>query len=116
MEQINKRLRELRKFLYIGQGKTGIGRSSLSLIEGGKRAPTLAMVETLSETYGISLNCLFSEEAQYQNFFLMHCAFVAEVLPLLKHLSAGQKEYILKVLQAAPQKPQDKRGRRPAGQ
>lgn len=61
------------------------------------------MLETLCETYGTSLGRLFFEEEKYQKFFLLENRFVSEVLPYLKQLSAWQKEYILKVLAAAPQ-------------
>jgi len=81
----------------------------------GGMAPSLGLLERLATALEVSMWRFFLPAEQWDAMLAAEEPFALEVAPFLKSLSAEQRAYILKVLEAAPkQTPWTGRGRHSA--
>jgi transcriptional regulator with XRE-family HTH domain len=103
---IGRRIRELREARRINPKAMGFNRATLSRVETGEYAASIGWLEHACDRFGIGIKRLVSSDEDFAAMLALEDPFALEVLPFLKLLSAEQRAYILKVLDAAPkQKP-----------
>jgi transcriptional regulator with XRE-family HTH domain len=101
LENLGRRIRQLREFRKLGGGSLGCSRACASRIELGRGWPSLGLLERICETLTVSPAILLGPQEQFDRLFLED-EFIQAVQSFLKSLNAEQRAYILKVLAAAP--------------
>jgi len=110
---IGGRIRELRLARGVGVADFGFSRGMLWKIENNGVYPSLHALERVCEALDVGFERLLGPQERFQDLLMLEDPFVEGVRQYLKQLDAGQKEYILKVLDAAPKQPPQSKGGRP---
>lgn len=112
VEEIPQRLRALREARQVSYRMMGMSRGTIWKIECKHQMPSLRMLERYAEWLEIGLEVLLRTDERFYSTLFLEDPFVQAVVPFLTRLNEEQRQYILKVLEAAPKLPEDRRKRR----
>lgn len=102
MKWIGKRVRELRLARGLTQGAIGTPRTYIVRLENGYLTPGIRKLERIADALGIGLWRFFVSDSEHQALCMLEDPFVLAVKLFVHDLNEQDREYILKVVAAAP--------------
>lgn len=99
---IGQRIKEIRIARGLKRSALSNWKGYISAVENNRKNPQLAKLERIAEKLGIGVWRLFIQKEQWDAMLSLEDRFCFSIMCYLRKLNQSQREYILKVLEAAP--------------